>query len=119
MFKVEAKQQDVVIAGCPNKNMTVGDKLQLRCALAALQPSISYRWKRVDGTLNFRAETPGAGILLIREVTVEDSGTYECQAYNTVTNQIVGWGRVTVTIQGNKSEMIPTIYYTSTRILML
>lgn len=94
------KLQETVIGGCPAKNLTVGDKLHLRCGLAELQPNVSFRWVRIGrSTMNIKAETPDAGELLIRSVAAADSGTYECQAYNIHTNEIVASGDVTVIVQ--------------------
>lgn len=69
------------------------------CFNLVLQYPIQLRWLKEGGVLpRDRAIDDRAGLLIITDVRVSDSGSYICQASD---GQTVVTGSVTVTVGGN------------------
>ena len=87
-----------------------GSNVTLRCE-ATGDGTLNYQWKRVSGSLPKNAvitDINGGKILIIRNITVSDSGQYYCEVDNG--GGSVSSMRVIVTVK-SKSQIIAKLYY--------
>lgn len=98
----------MVILGGNHRPTEVGTRLELRCLLTDTGPRYDLRWIRKQppgASIPVRHEQRTEGSLVIAEFSRDDAGTYECQAWDEETKNVISSAEVTVTVVGEQDPL--------------
>lgn len=96
------KRQVVILDGSERVTAT-GARLELRCLLLETDAKYSLRWARktpIGAWLPAQNEQPTDGVLIVPELSEQDAGIYECQAWDSEIDRAVSSDEVKVTVNG-------------------
>lgn len=97
------KRQVVILDGS-ERVVASGARLELRCLLMDVDSKLKLRWVKKSPTgssLPIQNYQPHEGVLIVPDLTGDDAGIYECQAWDSEGDRVVSSDEVKVTSNGD------------------